>query len=125
MAQSFCGFGYPTPYKMAQESDTPKFGDNSEMQRKNATGADNNEQGQASFVTGSTTGGGSNYRQGSSNLGGESYQQGDTTNSGANYLDEAGRLAASSTGTSNEGSSSARDGAAQTGRPGTQESSVT
>src|ERR1044072_8823349 len=88
------------PYKMARNSDSPNAGDSSEMQKKNATGADNNEQGHASFTTPSATGGGSNYGQGSSNLGGESYHQGETTNSGSNYQDEAGRLSSSSTGTS-------------------------
>ena len=89
-----------------------------EQQAANAAGADNNEQGKASFITGATTGGGSNYGQGSHHLGGESYRQGDTVNSGTNYSNESDMLGASSTGTSSEGSSSANAGAAQSGRTG-------
>ena len=58
------------------------------MQDANASGANQNEQGQASFTTGSATGGGSNYGQGSSHLGGGSYRQGDKTGSGSNYSDQ-------------------------------------
>jgi hypothetical protein len=87
----------------------------SDMQEAAATGANSNEQGQASFVTGSTTGGGSNYGQGSSQLGGESYRQGSKTNTGSNYNNEAESLGSSATGTSNEGSSSPMAGAAQSG----------
>jgi hypothetical protein len=91
------------------------------MQENNATGANLNEQGQASFATGSTTGGGSNYGQGSSHLGGESYRQGDTANAGANYNNEGGRLGSSSVGTNTEGSSSARTGAGESGRDDVQQ----
>ncbi len=86
-----------------------------DMQTANATGANQNEQGQASFSTGSTTGGGSNFGQGSSHLGGESYRQGDKVSAGANYGNETGRLGSSATGTSNEGASSATAGAAASG----------
>lgn len=110
---------------MSQNNDTQRSQNASEMQENNATGANQNEQGQASFVTGSTTGGGSNFGQGSHHLGGESYRQGSTTSTGANYGNEAGRLAGSTTGTSNEGSSSAVAGAAQSGNPGTQASGDT
>lgn len=85
------------------------------LQEANASGENNNEQGQASFATGSTTGGGSNFGQGSSHLGGESYRQGDKTNTGANYNNEGEGIGSSSTGTSNEGSSSPNAGAAQSG----------
>ena len=88
---------------------------NSAQQGRNAIGADQNEQGRASFTTGSTTGGGSNYGQGSHQLGGGSYRQGSQLNEGSNYDNEAGRLADSSTGTSNEGSSSGKVGAAHAG----------
>jgi hypothetical protein len=84
------------------------------QQERNATGSNQNDQGQAAFATGSTTGAGSNYGQGSHQLGGESYQQGDTTGPGSNYSNEAGRLGDSSTGTNNEGSSSSRVGAGHT-----------
>jgi hypothetical protein len=82
-----------------------------DMQEANATGAGNNEQGRASFTTGSTTGGGSNFGQGSSHLGGESYRQGDRTTTGSNYANEIDRLGNSATGTANEGSSSPNAGA--------------
>lgn len=94
------------------------------MQHDNATGANQNEQGQASFATGSTTGGGSNFGQGSSHLGGESYRQGDRTNTGSNYNNEEGRIGNSSTGTSNEGASSYNAGAAQSGAAGSQDLSA-
>lgn len=86
-----------------------------EMQRANAMGDHQNDQGQSAFATGSTTGGGSNFGQGSSHLGGESYRQGHETNAGANYGNEADRLGASSTGTSNEGASGEAKGAAASG----------
>lgn len=105
---------------MARNSDAPERGDASEMQQNNATGANQNEQGQASFVAGSTTGGGSNFGQGSSHLGGESYRQGNETNEGSNYNNEAGRLANSSVGTNNEGSSSPRAAAGNSGNEGEQ-----
>jgi hypothetical protein len=61
----------------------------SEMQEDNANGARQNEQGQASFFTGTTIGGGSNFGQGSSHLGSNSYQQGSRTGTGSNYDNEA------------------------------------
>ncbi len=97
---------------------------NADRQEANATGAEQNEQGRASFTTGSTTGGGSNYGQGSHHLGGESYKQGSVSNAGANYDNEAGLIGASSTGTSNEGSASGAAGAAQSGSSGDQQSTV-
>ena len=81
-----------------------------QLQEDSATGSNNGEQGKASFNTGSTTQGGSNYGQGSSHLGGESYQQGSTSNTGSNYKNEESKLGNSSTGTSEEGSSSATAG---------------
>jgi hypothetical protein len=98
-----------------QGADSRNTGSAEDMQRANARGENQNEQGQTSFATGSTTGGGSNFGQGSSHLGGESYQQGATTNSGANYNNEEGKLGASSTGTSNEGRSGEQTGAAAAG----------
>ena len=74
-----------------------------QMQENNATGAMNNEQGQASFVAGSTTGGGSNYGQGSSHLGSQSYRQGAEAGPGSNYLNEAEGLGRSDVGTNDEG----------------------
>ena len=100
---------HPSPEKDTQKTDARS------MQVANATGANMNEQGQAQFSTGSTTGGGSNFGQGSSHLGGGSYRQGDTVSAGANYENETNRLGDSSTGTSNEGSSSANSGAAASG----------
>lgn len=85
------------------------------QQAENAAGENGNDQGQASFITGATTGGGSNYGQGSSHLSGGSYQQGDKANAGANYSNETGKFGSSSTGTSNEGSSSKNTGASATG----------
>jgi len=81
--------------------------DTAAMQENNATGENQNEQGRASFITGSTTGGGSNFGQGSSHLGAESYQQGSKVNTGANYNNESVGLADSLIGTKHEGSSSA------------------
>ncbi len=106
---------------MATDADNNfKHKDTEKMQEANATGAGQNEQGRASFTTGSTTGGGSNYGQGSHHLGGESYKQGSTANAGANYGNETENIGSSSTGTSNEGSSSANAGAARTGASGEQ-----
>ncbi len=68
----------------------------SEMQEDNANGARQNEQGQASFFTGTTMGGGSNFGQGSSHLGSDSYQQGSRTGTGSNYDNEADGLGRSS-----------------------------
>jgi hypothetical protein len=110
---------------MAENNKTPKSGDAAQMQENNATGANLNEQGQASFTTGSTVGAGSDYGQGSSQLGGESYRQGSTTSEGANYNNETGRLSDSSIGTSNEGSSSRKAGAGQSGRDQQQVSGTT
>ncbi|RYD58141.1 MAG: hypothetical protein EOP56_04260 [Sphingobacteriales bacterium] len=59
------------------------------------------DQGRASFTTGSTTQGGSNYGQGSSHLGGSSNQQGDKKNAGSNYENESDRFG--NTGTQAEG----------------------
>jgi hypothetical protein len=91
---------------MASKNDTPNGGDAAKMQEDNATGANQNQQGRASFTTGSTTGGGSNFGQGSSQLGGESYRQGSTANEGANYDNEAGRFSNDSMGFANESSAS-------------------
>jgi hypothetical protein len=55
---------------MARITDTPKSGDATPMQENNATGADQNEQGQASFTERATTGGGSDFGQGSLQSGG-------------------------------------------------------
>ena len=95
------------------------------MQRANARGDNQNEQGQSSFATGSTTGGGSNFGQGSSHLGGESYRQGAEANSGSNYANETERLGASSTGTSSEGASGSDTGAAASGYDQTNKEPVT
>lgn len=73
------------------------------MQENNATGGNQNEQGQAAFTTGSTTGAGSDFGQGSHQLGAESYRQGSTTNAGANYGNEAGRFSENAIGISDEG----------------------
>lgn len=54
--------------------------------------AQTGNQGRASYHTGSTTQGGSNFGQGSHQLGGESYHQGDVANRGSNYDNEAGRF---------------------------------
>lgn len=114
---------------MNQSNETGKeprnTGSAEEMQRANASGDNQNEQGQASFTTGSTIGGGSNFGQGSSHLGGESYRQGSETNSGSSYNNEAGRLGASATGTANEGSSDAGTGAAASGYDKTATEQVT
>ena len=80
------------------------------MQEANATGARQNEQGRASFITGTTTGGGSNHGQGSSHLGTDSYRQGDTRNAGSNYSNESYGLGDSSVGTSEEGTSGTATG---------------
>lgn len=98
-----------------QENTTRNAGDAEDMQRANARGDYQNDQGQSSWATGSTTGGGSNFGQGSSHLGGGSYRQGHEANSGSNYGNEADRLGASSTGTSDEGASDAGKGAAASG----------
>lgn len=74
-----------------------------QMQEDNATGAMDNDQGQASFVAGATTGGGSDFGQGSSHLGSESYQQGEKLSAGSNYENEAEGLGRSPVGTSDEG----------------------
>lgn len=100
---------------MSASNEEKNTGSAADMQRANARGDNQNEQGQSSFATGSTTGGGSNFGQGSSHLGGESYRQGHETNSGSNYNNEAGRLGASATGTANEGASGAGTGAAASG----------
>src|SRR6187399_2589998 len=97
------------------ESADPKTRSAAEMQEDNAIGAKENEQGQASFSTASTTGGGSNFGQGSSHLGAGSYRQGDRSGPGSNYSNEAEGLGRSATGTSNEGSSSPTAGAARSG----------
>jgi len=98
---------------MAQQNNTPDAGDAEKMQEQNATGANQNEQGRASFTTGSTTGGGSDFGQGSSQLGGESYRQGNTENDGANYANEAGRFNNNAMGFSTEGSASVSPANAQ------------
>lgn len=59
------------------------------------------EQGRASFVSGTTSHGGSNYGQGSSSLGPSSYKQGSQRSRGANYDNEVGKF--SETGTQGSG----------------------
>ena len=85
----------------------------SEQDHKDRVGKDNEHR--ASFGVGSTTQGGSNFGQGSSNLGADAIKQGSEANKGANYDNEKDKLGDSSTGTSNEGSSSPDTGAANAG----------
>lgn len=87
----------------------------SEKDHKERIGKDNEYR--ASYGVGSTTQGGSNFGQGSSNLGAtpETIKQGSEANKGANYENEKDKLGSSSTGTSNEGSSSPDKGAAGSG----------
>jgi hypothetical protein len=75
---------------MDQKRDIP----NENLEQTNDA-ADGGHQGRASFHSGSTTQGGSNFGQGSSQLGGQAYHQGDTGNTGSNYDNEADRLAKS------------------------------
>ena len=102
---------------MASNTDTPNQGDTSKLQEDNATGANQHQQGKASFTTGSTTGGGSNFGQGSSQLGGESYRQGSKENEGANYDNEAGRFSNDTMGFANESAASIGAAKEQTTRP--------
>ncbi len=110
---NICGNGFIMERKDQQKSRVDRLDDDiassgPERQEANAGGKDNNDQGQASFVTGSTTGGGSDYGQGSAYLGAESYRQGDTANTGSNYDNEAENLGSSNIGTGDEGSFSPR-----------------
>jgi hypothetical protein len=91
----------------------------SEQDHKDKVGKDNENR--ASYGVGSTTQGGSNFGQGSSNLGANAttIHQGAEANKGANYENEKDRLGNSSTGTSNEGSSSPEKGAANSGQSDT------
>lgn len=77
--------------------------------------------GRSAYSSSSTTQGGSNYGQGSHQLAGGAYRQGSEQSRGSDYANEAGKLGSSSTGTSNEGSSSPNKGAAETGRPSSPE----
>ncbi len=78
---------------------------------ENAPPEDNH--GRATFGTGSTTQGGSNFGQGSGGAGDHSdyYKQGSESNRGANYDNEAGALGDSTVGSSNEGSQDPQGGA--------------
>ncbi len=77
---------------------------------ENAPPEDNH--GRATFGTGSTTQGGSNFGQGLHVRGDDtSYKQGSESNRGSNYDNEAGALGDSTVGSSNEGSQDPQEGA--------------
>lgn len=88
----------------------------SEQDHKDRIGNDHKYR--ASFGVGSTTQGGSNFGQGSAALGADAAKQGSEANKGSNYENEHDKLGDSSTGTSNEGSSSPDAGAADSGHSG-------